>query len=118
MRPVEASFLLDARENLCIIKTQRQRLITACRPNLRKKPLMANLRLLFLFVIAASCLISPTRAADPDTSKGSLLDKIGWTKGPAKAEVKNLAEVQVPEGFMFTGAKGTQKLLEAMGNPT
>jgi len=46
------------------------------------------------------------------------LDNINWTKGPAKAELKSLAEVQVPEGFVFTGAKGTQKLLEKMGNPT
>jgi len=71
-------------------------------------------------VITACCLASwPAHAADPEASKeASILNKINWTKGPAKADLKSLAEVQVPEGFMFTGAKGTQKLLEAMGNPT
>ena len=48
----------------------------------------------------------------------SLLDRITWIKGPAKADLRDLAEIQVPEGFMMTGGKGTRELLEAMGNPT
>src|SRR5438034_2888567 len=80
---------------------------------------MLNLRLLSFVICALYQAARPVQAADPQASKEpSLLDKINWTKGPAKAELKNLAEVQVPEGFMFTSAKGTQKLLEAMGNPT
>jgi len=80
---------------------------------------MPNLRLLPLVICALYLAGRPAQAADPEASKEpSLLDKINWTKGPAKAELKSLAEVQVPEGFMFTGAIGTQKLLEAMGNPT
>ncbi len=75
--------------------------------------------MLFSFVISALCLAGPASAADAEASKEpSPLDKISWTKGPAKADLKNLAEIQVPEGFMFTGAKGAQKLLEAYGNPT
>src|SRR6185369_224014 len=62
---------------------------------------------------------APARAADAEAAnEPSIFDNINWTRGPAKAELKNLAEVQVPEGFVFTGAKGTQKLLEKMGNPT
>jgi uncharacterized membrane-anchored protein len=74
----------------------------------------------FLLAIFSLCLaIVPARAADePAAQPNPLLSQIDWTKGPAKAELKSLAEVQVPEGFMFTGSKGTQKLLEAMGNPT
>ena len=80
---------------------------------------MPNHRLFYLAICALSLPVWLAQAADPGASKEpSLLDKINWTKGPAKAELKSLAEVQVPEGFMFTGAKGTQKLLEAMGNPT
>jgi len=80
---------------------------------------MPNLRLLPLVNCALYLAGRPAQAADPEATKApSLLDKINWTKGPAKAELKSLAEVQVPEGFMFTSAKGTQKLLEAMGNPT
>src|SRR5262245_2276693 len=81
---------------------------------------MQSLRLFFPVVLGALCLtIRPAQAADADASKeASILDKINWTKGPAKADLKTLAEVQVPEGFVFTGAKGAQKLLESMGNPT
>ena len=79
---------------------------------------MRNLRL-FSLVICAWYLAAPARAADAEASnEPSIFDNINWTRGPAKAELKSLAEVQVPEGFVFTGAKGTQKLLEKMGNPT
>src|SRR5688572_16520698 len=78
---------------------------------------MRNLRMFYSIVLGALCLAArPAQAADAEAS--SPLDKINWTKGPAKADLKTLAEVQVPEGFVFTGPKGTQKLLEAMGNPT
>src|SRR5580765_267027 len=80
---------------------------------------MPNLRLLSLAICAFYLASRPVQAADPESTKASsFLDNITWTKGPAKAELKSLAEVQVPEGFVFTGAKGTQKLLEKMGNPT
>jgi uncharacterized membrane-anchored protein len=80
---------------------------------------MRNLRLFFPVVISALFLARPACAADAESSKeASILSKINWTKGPAKADLKTLAEVQVPEGFVFTGPKGTQKLLESMGNPT
>jgi len=80
---------------------------------------MPNLRLLSLVICALYLAARPAQAADPEAPKqSSFLDNINWTKGPAKAELKSLAEVQVAEGFMFTGAKGTQKLLETMGNPT
>ena len=73
--------------------------------------------MLFPIVLGALCLAAlPAQAADAEAS--SPLDKINWTKGPAKADLKALAEIQVPEGFVFTGAKGTKKLLESMGNPT
>jgi len=79
---------------------------------------MRNLPL-FSLVICALYLAAPAHAADAEASnEPSIFDNINWTRGPAKAELKNLAEVQVPEGFVFTGAKGTQKLLEKMGNPT
>lgn len=44
--------------------------------------------------------------------------EIAWTEGPAKAGLGGHAEILVPEGFLFTGPKGTKDLLEEMGNPT
>jgi len=73
-----------------------------------------------ILAFCAVCLSAlPGHAAAGEESKeSSLLDRIRWTKGPAKADLKSLAEVQVPEGFIFTGPKGTRELLEAGGNPT
>lgn len=76
------------------------------------KPLLISV---FTLVLAAG----PTRAADQEpTKETSLLSRIQWTKGPGKGDLKSIAEVTVPEGFMFTGGKGTRQLMEAMGNPT
>lgn len=48
----------------------------------------------------------------------SPLAKMKWQRGPVKAALDKHAEINVPEGFMFVGAKETQQLLEMMGNPT
>ncbi len=44
--------------------------------------------------------------------------QITWQDGPVKADVGNVAQIQVPEGFKFTGIEGTKKAMEMMGNPT
>ena len=80
---------------------------------------MIEFKVLFLAVCAVCLSALPARAAAGEESKeSSLLDRIHWIKGPAKADLKSFAEVQVPEGFIFTGPKGTRELLEANGNPT
>lgn len=56
-------------------------------------------------------------APDPP-KKESPLEKINWVKGPGKGSLKNLAEINVPPGYMYTDAQGTQLLLRMMGNPT
>ena len=43
---------------------------------------------------------------------------LNWTPGPAVAKLGDVAEIKVPEGYQFLGATDTQKLLEAMKNPT
>jgi uncharacterized membrane-anchored protein len=41
---------------------------------------------------------------------------IDWAKGPITADLGGIAELQVPEGFLFADKKGTQKLLELTQN--
>jgi len=80
---------------------------------------MSNLRSFFLAASVLYAVILPVHAADKEAPRENpLLDKINWIKGPGKATIGNVAEVQVPAGFMFTGAKGAQALLQAFGNPT
>lgn len=77
-------------------------------------------RLLPLTVLLAICLAAQSAAAadKPDAALENFLAKMTWTKGPGQGDVKDLAQVNVPAKFMFTGADGTQKLLRAFGNPT
>jgi uncharacterized membrane-anchored protein len=53
--------------------------------------------------------------ADP---MAALLRQFQWIKGPGTAAISQLAEIQVPSGFIFTGAEGAQGMLQAWGNPT
>jgi uncharacterized membrane-anchored protein len=46
----------------------------------------------------------------------SLFNSADFLHGPTKAKLGNIAEIQLPEGYAFTGAKGTKKLMEMMGN--
>jgi uncharacterized membrane-anchored protein len=63
------------------------------------------------WLVGLFSLAAPARAEEqkPD---------VQWLKGPATAYLKNIAEVKVPEGYLFADQKGTQALLEKMGNPT
>lgn len=42
---------------------------------------------------------------------------IDWQSGPAVGKIGSMAEIQIPDGYRFTGASGAQTLLEAYGNP-
>jgi uncharacterized membrane-anchored protein len=46
------------------------------------------------------------------------LGSVDWLRGPATARVRDLAEILVPEGFVFAGAEDTARLMEMMENPS
>lgn len=83
---------------------------------------MKNLYLHPLRIVLALCLIAgvlPARGGEKKSmTKDEFLATLNWTKGPAKGDMKDLADIKVPANYMFTGAEGTQKLLRAFGNPT
>src|SRR5208282_2826455 len=69
-------------------------------------------------VLFGLCLaILPARVNGQD-KPADPLSKIKWTKGPATASLSDIAELQVPAGYLFTDAAGTKKLLNMYGNPT
>jgi uncharacterized membrane-anchored protein len=41
---------------------------------------------------------------------------IDWTPGPAVGDLGGFAELQIPDGYLFTDKKGTQKILELTHN--
>lgn len=63
------------------------------------------------------CLTIFSAHADGQDKTDNAPPKIKWTKGPTTASLKDIAELQVPTGYIFTDAAGTKKLLAAMGNP-
>jgi len=42
---------------------------------------------------------------------------VPWEKGPVTGRLGDLAEIQVPEGYVFTGKKGTKRFMELTQNP-
>jgi uncharacterized membrane-anchored protein len=46
----------------------------------------------------------------------NFLSSLQWIKGPSPADIGKMAKIDVPEGYVFLGAKDTQKLLVAMQN--
>jgi uncharacterized membrane-anchored protein len=66
---------------------------------------MQNCKSLFSVVSACALAVSAFAAEKPD-----------FLQGPAKAALGSIAEIQIPEGYQFTGAEGTKKLMEMLGN--
>ncbi len=81
------------------------------------------MKVLRLFQFSVALLFLATTASVIGAEKQGMtreqfLATLKWSKGPAKGDLKDLAEIKVPANFMFTGEEGTQKLLRAFGNPT
>ena len=57
----------------------------------------------------------PATAADDAAAK--VLQSIDWVKGPAKGEMKDIATIDVPSGYIFAKANDVSKLMEMMENP-
>jgi len=64
---------------------------------------------------ALLALAAPAGAAEQDEFK---LSSLNWVKGPAKANMKGIAGIDVPKDYMFVDGDGARKLMEAMGNFT
>lgn len=65
--------------------------------------------------VALMALAVPADAAEQGEFKMSSLN---WVKGPAKADMKGIAAIDVPKDYMFVDGDGARKLMEAMGNFT
>ncbi len=77
----------------------------------------ANLRVFLLFSIAFTLAVSGLQlhAADPDKKQPP---PIAWTKGPGTVKLGSVAEMQLPQGFLFADGDGARKYMELIHNPT
>jgi uncharacterized membrane-anchored protein len=53
---------------------------------------------------------------DKPSTEQTPLASLNWIKGPSEADIGGMAQIKVPEGYLFIAAKDTQKLLAAMEN--
>jgi len=69
--------------------------------------------------LAARCMLGLTLAVSAATSLAEAEGpKIDWKQGPSTADLGNkVAELKVPDRFVFAGAEDTKKLMESFGNP-
>jgi uncharacterized membrane-anchored protein len=84
-------------------------------PKLLKKgkALMNYSRTVITTALGLTLALGQSRVAAQDTSS-----KLKWLKGPANAQLKDIAQIQVPAGFGFLDGKSTRRLLETAGEPT
>jgi uncharacterized membrane-anchored protein len=47
-----------------------------------------------------------------------IYEQINWKAGPYNAVMRDIAEIQVPENFVFAHEEDTQRIMETLGNPT
>src|SRR6185295_1524600 len=82
---------------------------TRARGQLRKATM--SISKMWVGAICAIALAFNSWAAKPDASKNVL-------KGPAKAQLGDVAQVEVPAGYSFLDGKQTRALMKAVGEPT
>ena len=69
-----------------------------------------------LFAMTGLLLVlapSETSGQQPKSAR----PQIQWQDGPTQADLGNVAQIQVPKGFKFTGIEGTKKFEELLQNP-
>jgi len=65
-----------------------------------------------------ACVIAIPSLAAAQNEPDNPLSQIDWQTHPEKGKLGRIAEVAIPEGFLFAGARDTRKLMEMMQNPT
>ena len=68
---------------------------------------------IFLFATIANGAETPSK----ESAKESPIDRVKWQKGPSSGVLGNLAQIKVPEKYIFAGAEDTKLLMETMQNP-
>ena len=62
-------------------------------------------------------LLAPGGTCAQEQKQKRARPQIQWQDGPTQADLGNVAQIQVPKGFKFTGIDGTRKFAELLENP-
>lgn len=72
-------------------------------------------QLIFLAILLGVAS-APAQGPEPGEEPAQSLPEVDFQPGPSAASLGSVAEVQVPQGYVFADAKNTRKLMEAMQN--
>ena len=72
---------------------------------------------LLAFVLLFATIVSAADSTSKDSTKDSLIDRVKWQKGPSSGTLGNLAQIKIPEKYIFAGGEDTKLLMEVMQNP-
>jgi uncharacterized membrane-anchored protein len=86
------------------------------------KPASFNFGIFVFFIPLLSAILFPSVSWSQgnglsERESQALFDSIVWQHGPATAQLGQVAELKIPEGYRFTGSDGLAKFLRANGNP-
>ena len=71
----------------------------------------------YLFVSLAVFLWAATSSVALAQDLKAKLPNIKWQDGPSVGNLGDIAEVRLPEGYIFAGGDDTRRIMEAMQNP-
>ncbi len=71
---------------------------------------------LALLTLATLVFAAPARGQEAEKPQDG--PKLNWTLGPAKGQLGDQAEIEIPKDYKFLDAAETQAVLRAFGNPT
>jgi uncharacterized membrane-anchored protein len=66
---------------------------------------------------ALLCLLASSSLLAQESQEPSAFERIPWQTGPVMGDLGGEAQIQVPEGCLFTGTLGTGQFLELTQNP-
>jgi uncharacterized membrane-anchored protein len=73
-----------------------------------------------LFLSSGGALVAQEerqqRQPEQPSEAAKVVQSIKWQKGPGSASLGDVADIKVPDGFVFAGAADTIKLMDVMGN--
>ena len=85
--------------------------------NIKKRKRLFGFSLLLILAVYAECLCSGEQSSVAPVMPMTAPSEIRWVSGPQRVSLGALADIEVPQGYRLTDAKGARLILAGMKNP-
>lgn len=68
-------------------------------------------------LLFSASVVGAADSPSKEAKEESPLDRIKWQQGPSSGALGNLAQIKIPEKYIFAASEDTKLLMEAMQNP-